>query len=504
MLNDWGMPDASALTRQDHDAAPRPAVKALQRVTAHQPATQRALKRVMLVLPPTGPYCREDRCQSYFSVDLVPSMRPPLEEVEAAAGIKCAGGEAAVIDAPALGLDVATTIDRVVRFAPDAVVLSATFGSLADDVAFAQALRGRLPRSSLIGLRGAPVYAYGAELLDRHPCVDFLIHGEPELAFAELSTRGLAGAGVIRRGHSNAPAPWAPSLDVLPRADRTVIEPSLYRVRGTFEPQATVHVQRGCPFPCSYCLVGTVSGKKARHRDPDDVARELAELTAQGIRYFYLRAETLTLDRQWARELGAAIAARAPKARWVSATRVETADRNTLAALARGGCYGLSFGVETGSAEIGRRINKPPSLARATEAFRSCDELNIASLMYVVVGFFWETAVTLEETRTFVEAARPDLLTVYWAHPYPGTAYHRQLEELGIVSRSQHAQAEPALEPHAISTAEVRRWVKRLLRAHHLRPSVLWSVLKKLTPRLLPHPGTALAYAANQLSPAHP
>ncbi|MBK7862927.1 MAG: radical SAM protein [Archangiaceae bacterium] len=480
------MPQA-AETRQASDGAARRPVA--------------PLRRIALVLPPTGPYCREDRCQSYFSADLVPSMRPPLEEVEAAAGIRGAGGTPWVLDAPAMGLSAAAAIEQVLAFTPDAVVLTGTFGSLHDDVRFAEALRARLPQSVCIGLRGAPVYAFGAELLSAHPALDFLVHGEPELSFAALCAQGLAGAGVVRSHLPNPPAPWATSLDALPRADRTVIDPTRYRVRGTFEPQATIHVQRGCPFRCTYCLVGTVSGRKARHRDPLDVADELAELTAQGTRFFYLRAETLTLDRQWARELGDAIAARAPKARWVSATRVETADHKTLQALARGGCYGLSFGVETGSVELGKRIEKVPHLGRATEAFRACDRAGIASLMYLVVGFWWETAQTLDETRRFIAAARPDLLTTFWAHPYPGTAYHRQLTELGVVAHSAQAQAEPALEPPGICIDEIRRRVKRLTAAHYARPAVWASVARKLGPVLLPRPGAWLRHLADTFAP---
>lgn len=381
----------------------------------------RPLRRIALVLPPTGRYCREDRCQSYFAPDLLPSMRPPLEEVEASAGIRTNGGLPWLLDAPAEDLEPSAALDQIAAFDPDAVVLTATFGSLIDDVAFAEQLRQRLPAIP-IGLRGGPVYALGAELLKRHAVLSFLIHGEPELTFGALCHQGLTGPGVIRRSGKNAPPPVASDLNTLPWADRSVLAPSLYRVRGTSRAQATIHVQRGCPFPCSYCLVSVVSGKKARHRDPSDVAREMRALQADGFSSFYLRADTLTLDQAWARELADAIATGAPGVTWISTTRVELADAETLRRLARSGCYGLSFGVETGSEAIGARIHKPPDLSAATAAFRRCDEVGISSLMYVMLGFYWETRATLEETGRFITSARPDLLTMYWAHPYPGTA----------------------------------------------------------------------------------
>jgi anaerobic magnesium-protoporphyrin IX monomethyl ester cyclase len=265
-----------------------------------------------------------------------------------------------------------------------------------------------------------------------------------------------------------------------------VLDPSLYRVRGTPWPQATIHVQRGCPFPCSYCLVATVTGKKARHRSPDDIAREMATLRKEGTRFFYLRAETLTLDRSWARELARAIQLEVPDARWVSATRVDVVDAETLNALGRAGCYGLSFGVETGSLEIGRRVKKVPELDVTRAAFRACDDARIASLMYVMLGFLWETPDTLAETERFVQAVRPDLLTLYWAAPYPGTTYFDEVKASGVSLTQREAQASSALEPPGISTKAIRRRAQFMTARHYARPAVWASLASKLMPVFRP------------------
>lgn len=460
---------------------------------AHRrPAPQ--LRRVLFVFPPTGRYCREDRCQSYFAFDLVPSMRPPLEEAEAAGGVRRAGGTAQMVDAPAEGLSEAETLARVVAAAPDIVCLTTTFGSLADDLAFAAKLREALslsPASSaaVLGLRGAPCYVEGQRLLAEQPCLDFLVRGDYELAFESLVREGRHGAvGFLWRDTPPEHAgriPLAESLDDLPLPDRSILDATLYRVRGTRRPQATVHVQRGCPFPCTYCLVARVSGTRARHRSPQSIAREVKLLWSEGYRDFYLRAETFTLDRHWALETAAAIGREAPGARWVSTTRAELLDEETARALARGGCYGLSFGVETGSKDIGRRIRKPPSLEAAQRAFRACDAAGIASLMYVLLGFVWETPATLGETEAFIRAARPDLLTFYWAHPYPGTPYFEQVRAEGLVPTPRFAQAASALEPPAVSLPAIQRRALWATARHYARPLVVRSLAKKLGPVLV-------------------
>jgi anaerobic magnesium-protoporphyrin IX monomethyl ester cyclase len=386
-----------------------------------------------------------------------------------------------LLDAPAMKLSDEATLARLAAWRPDVVVATATFGSLEDDLAFLAKVRRRLPGVPL-GLRGAPCAVFGAALFGEtrleHPALDFFVRGDPELVFGNLVRDGLEGAGISTRTRLS-PAVIAESLDALPHADRSVIDPSLYRVRGTPWAQATVHVQRGCPFPCSYCLVASVTGKKARHRSPDDIVQEMKAIRSEGTRFFYLRAETLTLDKHWARELGRAISREVPDAKWVSATRVDTMDSETTQALARGGCYGLSFGVETGSVDIGRRVKKPPELETTRAAFRWCDDAGITSLMYVMLGFLWETGATLAETERFVHAVRPDLLTLYWAAPYPGTAYFEEVKAAGLLSTAKQAQASAALEPPGISTRDIKRRALLMTAKHYTRPGVVASLTRK-------------------------
>src|SRR6185369_16439763 len=183
------------------------------------------------------------------------------------------------------------------------------------------------------------------------------------------------------------PSAVAEDLDALPWPDRTVIDSSIYQVRGLGAPQATVRVQRGCPFPCTYCLVHTVSGDTARHRSPASVAAEMAAVQRSGIDFFYLRADTFSLDRSWAIATSNAIAEQCPGARWVTTTRVECVDDEVLAAMRRGGCYGVSFGIDAASREIGQKVRKKPDQKRAFAAMRGCDAAGIVSLGYIMIGF---------------------------------------------------------------------------------------------------------------------
>ncbi len=444
-------------------------------------------QHVAFLFCPTGNYCREDRCQSYFKFNLIPTMRAPLEECESAGMITSLGARVSLIDAPAEKLNETEFIARVQALQPNLFVIVTTFGSLELDLAWAKKLK-ELFTATEICLRGAPCYVQSQEILNRTPAVDFCIRGEYESIFKDLLLNGPQSArGVVfRRGReicSNPQPALEADLDFFPFPNRTIIKPELYTVRGKGRKQATIRVQRGCPYTCTYCLVHTVNGNQARHRSPASIVREVQSLVAEGINHFYFRADTFSLDRDWTLELCRQLTEQCPTARWVTTTRVERVDREVIAAMAKAGCYGISFGVDVASSKISKLVMKKADLERAENAMRLCDQFKIISLAYIMIGFIWDNASTVKEAEDFIYKIRPDLVTVHFAHPYPGTVYYQQVldssNHLKIVN-TREAQSEPALETQALSSLFLKRAAQRILYRHYLRPRVISSVVRKV------------------------
>ena len=446
-------------------------------------------KRTVFAICPTGAYCREDRCQSYFKFDLIPTMRAPLEECESAGAITACGGSAFIIDGPAGRYQEQEFLNKLSAHNPDLIIIVVTFGTLDADLRWAEKLRKHFPEAA-IGVRGAPCYTLSERILKLSKSVDFCVRGEYELIFQQIVKQGYIHAdGVVHRDGEHIFAskitPRESNLDLLPRPDRTSIDQSLYSVRGLRSAQATIRVQRGCPYPCSYCLVHTVSGSEARHRSPESIVSEMKELIQQGISCFYLRAETFSLNKKWTLSVCKAISEHCPQARWVTTTRAERVDDEILSAMKKAGCYGISFGLDVASPTIGKKVNKLADKSTAQEAIRLCNKHGIISLAYLMIGFLWETQETLNETAQFIKEIRPDLLTIHFAHPYPGTKYYEEFNQSSFKVISSHAQAEPATATEALSPDFLKSAAKKMLIKHYARPSVLFSLARKGIPLLL-------------------
>lgn len=414
----------------------------------------------------------------------MPSMRPPLEECEAAGAISSSGATFSVIDSPALKLSEEDVLKRVLTFNPDLIVLSITFGSQEADLGWACRIRAKLPQVP-IGLRGAPCYVNPQQLLNNNQAIDFCLRGDYEVVLRSIIEFGLfQAAGVVSRKSNgdifDGGVALVEDLDQLPFPDRSGINPRLYTVRGTRNVQATIRVQRGCPFPCTYCLVHTVSGNRARHRSPLNIVSEMKQLRSQGVKFFYLRAETFSLDRKWALSLLDEITQECPGVFWVTTTRAECVDDELLAAMKKAGCYGISFGLDVASNEIAAQVKKPLKKAEARRAVELCRKHGIVSLAYIMIGFIWDTNETLKEAKQFIKDVSPDLLTVHYAHPYPGTVYYDQVKASNALERvvSLKAQAEPALAVGQLGVGEIRGFGRGLLKAQRWRIARYWSLGK--------------------------
>lgn len=440
--------------------------------------------RVALLICPTGAFCREDRCQSAFKFNLIPSLRAPLEECEIAGAIKSVGGTARVFDGPAAKMTEKTFLKQVSNFQPDLIVLSVTFGTLDEDLSYATKLKDILPGTA-IGLRGAPCYTNAKNILTANTNIDFCVRGDYELVFQQILQNGLdhLPGCIYRQGQEIIDHPdvqKVENLDDLPLPDRGAIDANLYQVRGLQKPQATIHVQRGCPFPCTYCLVHTVSGSKARHRSGRSIAEEIKTVMQSGIKYFYLRAETFTLKKSWVLDVCREIQTECPGARWVTTTRVELVDEEILEAMQSAGCYGISFGIDVASKTIAEKVKKHFEKEQVALAMKWCDKYNIISLAYIMIGFIWDTKETIQETEDFILDIRSDLVTVHFAHPYPGTTYYQSVQKANLPIISTQAQSEPALNTNQIDGAYLIKASNRILRKHYLRIGVLGSLVKKL------------------------
>ncbi len=89
-------------------------------------------------------------------------------------------------------------------------------------------------------------------------------------------------------------------------------------------------------------------------------------------------------------------------------------------------CEEFWMGMESGSPEIHRHINKGTTVDMIKRAFSVSKKYGIKRRTYCLLGTPPESYETLKETEKFIEDLEPDIIGFSILAPYPGTSYWKK------------------------------------------------------------------------------
>ena len=302
----------------------------------------------------------------------------------------------------------------------------------------------------------------GATFLWRHLLthfneIDCIIQGEGEAAMLAL-VRAL-GAGsedlsavpnLIWRApeglRQNAPAPPEGDLDALP-------PPARY-----FDFQHLA-MTRGCPGRCTFCGSPRFWGRKVRTHSADYMLEQLELLLARGVTHFYLSDDTFTLQPRRVIELCRGIVERSLMISWQAISRVNAVNAEMLAWMRKAGCVQISYGVESGSPVIRRRLCKDIDEDHILRAFDLTVRYGILARAYFIYGAPGESDDTIAATLALIRRIRPLAAIFYVMTLFPGTdLYDEYLQRSGSgddiwlqrVEDLLYFETDPALTPDRV------------------------------------------------------
>jgi len=144
-------------------------------------------------------------------------------------------------------------------------------------------------------------------------------------------------------------------------------------------------------------------------------------------------------------------------------------DRNLLAKMKRSGCFALSFGIESGNAAIRNGvIGKPISVKRAREAIGWCQELNIWTNGFFILGIPGESEATFRETIDFPKRLNLDSASFFIAAPFPGTELLQLCQEKSYLSEEFDPDKlrviQGTIETESFSPESLMLWRKKAYR----------------------------------------
>jgi radical SAM superfamily enzyme YgiQ (UPF0313 family) len=329
------------------------------------------------------------------------------------------------------------------------VILRTAAPTLDWDLSVAATIKGGCANSRLAVY--GPVVSHVLPRLQREPCLDYIVQGEPDETVFELvqgrPEHDVRGA-VVRQGDqwvSNAQRPFLEELDRLPFPKWELLPYKRYTVPRSsttadvsFLPMLT---SRGCPYGCHYCPYPVGQGLRWRFRSPGNVVDEIEHLTKNlGIRYILFRDPMFSMRQERVISICQEIQKRGLSFRWKCETRPDCVSEKTLEAMAAAGCEGINFGVESADLKIQANSGrKPIAQQKIIDMVALCRRLGIKTFCFFIIGLPGDTIQTILETISFAIRLRPTWVQFTAASPFIGTPLRQWAITQGFATEDEYA-----------------------------------------------------------------
>jgi anaerobic magnesium-protoporphyrin IX monomethyl ester cyclase len=444
---------------------------------------------VLMVNPPAPQgveIVREGRCMQRKGAWT--AVWPPISLASIAAALEQEGFHCQLVDCIIEGLGTEDLVSRAGNYTPHLAVINTATPSINADLKIASALKKAFPGITTLAI-GIHVTALPDDCLEMEPDLDGIVRGEPELTVREAAERlrlnkslaGVSGLSLregdqIRHYPDREPA----DLDRLPFPAWHLVQRDLYRMPFLNRPFLLVGTNRGCPYVCEFCADATYYGRKLRLKSPERLVRELDWIkTKFGIRDFLFWAESFTLNPEWTKEVAKAIIRARLDIAWVCNSRPDHVDPELLEKIHAAGCWMIGYGLESGSDEILKAMNKKATVDQNRTAVLMAKRAGLDVTAHMVLGFPGETEETIRKTISFARSLPLDFAQFYCAVPFPGSRLYHNAKKHGWLNTTDwkwFEQNYSVLDLPTISAQEIMEWRRKAYYSFYLSPRRLLNI----------------------------
>ena len=309
-------------------------------------------------------------------------------------------------------------------------------------------LKDALRVSKAAHKRGIPVAWGGAmpsmqhEICLENENVDYVLFSEGEFTFEELlevlrgnmdkhdvlSLSYKENGKIIR----NPDRPFADLKD-MPISDFSLIDVEKYMQQYLgCQKMMYLYSSMGCPCSCTFCTNNYFHKCTHRKRPNEYVIEEIKYLIENyGLDGVYFSDELWVTKKEDAIDFCRRVKENDLHFHFGVQCRIGMFSREEFEMLYDAGCRWALFGIETGSREMMRKINKRINYDRIVPTFKELNEIGITTVATFIIGYPGETVEEVKETVGLLNQVTANLTPVYHFTPLPGTKLYNEAIESG-------------------------------------------------------------------------
>lgn len=183
---------------------------------------------------------------------------------------------------------------------------------------------------------------------------------------------------------------------------------------------ASIMTSYGCPFDCDFCSK-PVFGNRLRLRDMDRIFQEIRDIKDLGYDGLWIADDCFSLDPDHARCFCHRLISEKLDMTWFCLARMDKITPSDIALWQDSGCRKVFFGLESGSNDILKLMNKKTTTDEAEKTIERFAKSDIRTAGFFIVGYPGETYDTIETTFERALSLPLDEVSFTIPHPLPGT-----------------------------------------------------------------------------------
>jgi anaerobic magnesium-protoporphyrin IX monomethyl ester cyclase len=194
-------------------------------------------------------------------------------------------------------------------------------------------------------------------------------------------------------------------------------------------PNMTVLAGRGCPYKCRFC---SRSYNYLRLKSIGRIIDEIKYLKDRyQIRAVHFADELLLVNKKRVLEFCQEI--KKLNIFWDGQGRVNLVDKEIMLAMRDASCLSLGLGIESGSNQMLRAMNKGITREQNLRALREAREVGLHLKIQLMGGYPGETKETLAETASLLREAGLPPRRLNWCTPLPGSELYEEAKRQGLI-----------------------------------------------------------------------
>jgi len=182
---------------------------------------------------------------------------------------------------------------------------------------------------------------------------------------------------------------------------------------------ASIMTSFGCPYNCDFCSK-PVFGNSLRRRSIDHIIEEIRDIHRWGYTGLWIGDDCFTFDMERVRAFCRRLIVEKLGTKWTCLSRADRMTAQDVQLMREAGCQIVYFGLESGSNETLKLMNKKTTVEIAEQTVQLFSRSGIRTAGFFMVGYPGETYETIETTFSWALSLPLDEISFTVPYPLPG------------------------------------------------------------------------------------